>query len=291
MYERLSTVRMRQAKPTQEDITAAFNIQTILDLASGGELPSGQDDTEDFDADDPAHLAKFYNAIMTLYQGRPGGLARVVAGMETVLNNNVLDPDDKIMSLHPRLTRTNAPDQALLVSMAMRVDHAFGIRDSNQQQSLLDDMRHVWEEVEGKGFYKPGNRGMYLAQLKSDARSTPGSLKATKAVPTDQPERKYTYEQIMVTYHRLLLNNAGKALVLSGGMHALRHPANGWLVCGYLNDQGEMTLDTLTDFPSFSFAQGCWAGSTPEAMSREITNPTFVDLPEALVFRLSGKFG
>lgn len=63
------------------------------------------------------------------------------------------------------LKTPDEPDPALLVSMAMRVNHRFGLYDERPQQALLNDMRKAWEEVVGKGYYTLANRGIYLAQL------------------------------------------------------------------------------------------------------------------------------
>ncbi|MDT3468942.1 hypothetical protein [Stenotrophomonas maltophilia] len=57
------------------------------------------------------------------------------------------------------------PDPALLVSMAMRINHGFGLMDRMAQNSLLNDMRKVWEEVVGRGYYEPAKSSRYLREL------------------------------------------------------------------------------------------------------------------------------
>lgn len=47
------------------------------------------------------------------------------------------------------------PDPALLRSMAMRYRHDFGLLDSLTQKAILTQMRQLWEEVVGLGFYRP----------------------------------------------------------------------------------------------------------------------------------------
>lgn len=58
------------------------------------------------------------------------------------------------------------PDIALLASMATCLRHDFGLLDAEQQRSRLADMRKLWDEVMGRGYYSPRLRGRYLAHLK-----------------------------------------------------------------------------------------------------------------------------
>lgn len=55
------------------------------------------------------------------------------------------------------------PDEALLISMALRFDHGFFLLPPAHRKVIIDDMRKVHEEVVGTGFYKPENRDRYLA--------------------------------------------------------------------------------------------------------------------------------
>ncbi|HHA2690821.1 TPA: hypothetical protein ACOEPG_002800 [Stenotrophomonas maltophilia] len=63
------------------------------------------------------------------------------------------------------LTPHEEPDQALLVSMAMCLSHGFGLDTPEQQQSQLREMRKLWDEVMGRGYYSPDNRERYVAML------------------------------------------------------------------------------------------------------------------------------
>lgn len=63
------------------------------------------------------------------------------------------------------LTPPDEPDQALLVSMAMLVYHGFGLLTPEQKQSQLREMRKLWDEVMGRGYYSPANRERYVAML------------------------------------------------------------------------------------------------------------------------------
>ncbi|MBO1748943.1 hypothetical protein [Stenotrophomonas indicatrix] len=63
------------------------------------------------------------------------------------------------------LTPPEEPDQALLVSMAMLVYHGFGLLTPEQKQFQLREMRKLWDEVMGRGYYSPDNRERYAAML------------------------------------------------------------------------------------------------------------------------------
>jgi hypothetical protein len=51
----------------------------------------------------------------------------------------------------------------LLVSMAMRYRHDFGLLSDNQKRSVLSQMRQIYEEVAGIGFYSPERESHYAA--------------------------------------------------------------------------------------------------------------------------------
>ena len=61
------------------------------------------------------------------------------------------------------------PDMALLASMATCLHHGFGLLDADQQHSMLQDMRKLFEEVVGLGYYAPEVRGRYLQWLCTDS--------------------------------------------------------------------------------------------------------------------------
>lgn len=61
-----------------------------------------------------------------------------------------------------------APDVALLCSMATCLNHGFGALPSDQQRAMLDDMRKLYDEVTGRGYYRPENRERYTQWLSSE---------------------------------------------------------------------------------------------------------------------------
>lgn len=62
------------------------------------------------------------------------------------------------------------PSRGLLVSMAMRNDHGFGLLGANYQNSILEGMKQIHEEVVGTGFYKPERESEYLETLKAASK-------------------------------------------------------------------------------------------------------------------------
>ncbi len=67
------------------------------------------------------------------------------------------------------------PTPGLLMSMAMRYDHALGCpgyydmlgegEHEKRLQSVLTTMRQLYEEVSGYGFYRPSLEAEYAAKL------------------------------------------------------------------------------------------------------------------------------
>lgn len=68
-------------------------------------------------------------------------------------------------AIRAALTPPEEPDHALLVSMAMRLDHGFGLASPERQESRLRDMRKLWDEVVGRGYCSPATRERYSAML------------------------------------------------------------------------------------------------------------------------------
>lgn len=64
------------------------------------------------------------------------------------------------------------PDQALLVSMATCLNHGFGLLTKEKQDGQLYDMRKLYDEVVGKGYYSPKTRERYLAMLAASPKHT-----------------------------------------------------------------------------------------------------------------------
>lgn len=99
---------MKMAKASTEDLDAAIDVAGVIENVCGsGYYPSKPDtDADDptfFDPDDRDHLRAFYDRVMEIVAPAPGGLFRVTGGMHTIFHNNIVDPDDDVLGLHPRL--------------------------------------------------------------------------------------------------------------------------------------------------------------------------------------------
>ncbi|MBK3780308.1 hypothetical protein G3A43_08560 [Paraburkholderia aspalathi] len=107
-------------------------------------------------------------AIAMLLSTRNGGDFLYASRLE-FLREKVL----KLLAL-----QSGEPDVALLSSMAACLNHGFGLLSARPQQSMLDDMRKLYHEVVGRGYYKLENRSRYTEWLSSDieggTRATPG---------------------------------------------------------------------------------------------------------------------
>lgn len=104
----------RQAKATDADVDAAITVACIIEDLHKGYYPASEEQVEEgaplnFDNDDPDHLRALYDRLMNLTDGIGGGLSRVAGGMHTILYNNILDPDDDCLALHPRLLAQTLP--------------------------------------------------------------------------------------------------------------------------------------------------------------------------------------
>src|ERR1051325_3819677 len=70
------------------------------------------------------------------------------------------------------------PDIALLASMATCLHHGFGLLDAAQQETMLANMRKLWDEVMGYGFYRPSQRTRYLSMVAAAPQPTEGERAA-----------------------------------------------------------------------------------------------------------------
>jgi len=69
---------------------------------------------------------------------------------------------------HPAAALPDEPDRALLCSMAICLNHGFGLLPAPARRRMLDDMRKLFDEVAGRGYFRPDNRERYLAWLPAE---------------------------------------------------------------------------------------------------------------------------
>lgn len=93
------------------------------------------------------------------------GVEEVATSIRDGGDGNVLFVPTALRAIIAALTPPDEPDLALLISMAVCLRHGFGLDTEEQQQSQLRDMRKLWDEVVGRGYYSPGNRERYTAML------------------------------------------------------------------------------------------------------------------------------
>jgi len=95
-----TTYTVRMAKATTEDVESAMKVATIIEGLHKGQHPG---DADFFDEDDSEHLRALHDSLIAATANAGGGLFRVAAGMHTLLDSGILDPDDECLALHPRL--------------------------------------------------------------------------------------------------------------------------------------------------------------------------------------------
>lgn len=109
---------MRMAKASENDMEASILLLGVLNDIDSGQFPRGINGKFDesapdyFDEDDQIHLFALYNRIKYCLDIAPGGLTRVIAGFHTIAHNNILDPDDECLALHPRFKDSSVHEVA-----------------------------------------------------------------------------------------------------------------------------------------------------------------------------------
>lgn len=95
---------MKIAKPSERDLEAALDLMVILNqIDAGYGLDASDDASAFFDEDDVDHLKMLYSQIKECLDKAPGFANRVIGGMHTIMHNDIVDPNDDALSLHPRI--------------------------------------------------------------------------------------------------------------------------------------------------------------------------------------------
>jgi len=101
---------MKVARAERQDLDAAMMLLGLLDNIDRGYYPSNGEGHEDdepmwFDEDDPEHLAQLWRRLKACLDAAPGFQGRVIFGAATLMDprNEVIDPEDDAISLHPKL--------------------------------------------------------------------------------------------------------------------------------------------------------------------------------------------
>lgn len=108
----MSKITIRMAKATQDDMLASYDLMQILDAIDSDYYPSRPQEpgAADTSADDPTffddasidHLRFLHQRLKDCLARSPGFVGRLVGGMSVILENDILDPNDQCLALHPR---------------------------------------------------------------------------------------------------------------------------------------------------------------------------------------------
>lgn len=125
---------LQMAKASPDDLAGGFDLAVILDALDKGYYPSYFATPEDreaaeqagiptfFDYDDMDHLRHLHELLVDLLRRRPGfSLWRVVMGMDTILRNDILDPDADHLAIHPKFEVVAKERQQLRDALAALV--------------------------------------------------------------------------------------------------------------------------------------------------------------------------
>ncbi len=106
----MQIMSLRMAKPSVADRDAGGDLMAIMETIDRSytwdvEGPKNLDELEDdFDPNEPGHLAALYNSLGGLLERAPGFPGRVLGGMCYVIcyeKNQFLDPAKDYLALHP----------------------------------------------------------------------------------------------------------------------------------------------------------------------------------------------
>jgi len=110
-----TTFGVRMAKATVTDLDAGFALAGVMESLAKGYYPTGGEAEAEgaplhFDSDNIEHLQHLHELLLRIE--RRGSLFRVVGGLATLLSpgNNIVDPDDDCIALHPRFKTQGASD-------------------------------------------------------------------------------------------------------------------------------------------------------------------------------------
>lgn len=94
---------LKMAKADQNDLNTAYRVMNLLDSMSRGHYPSIEVGAPTFfDSENWEHLQFLHQQIIEIAENS-GGLSRVIGAAGILLNpkNNLIDPDDDCIELHP----------------------------------------------------------------------------------------------------------------------------------------------------------------------------------------------
>ncbi len=133
---------MNMAKASTREIDTSLRLCGILEDIERDQYPRdingdfADTDPDTFDPDDGDHLRAFYDRIKGVLDKMPGGIGRVIWGFHTIMNNNIVDPDQDILSLHPRLS-TGQLEHIITTCTDITKAHGFDVTHHRTQLCLM----------------------------------------------------------------------------------------------------------------------------------------------------------
>ncbi|MGN6654736.1 MAG: hypothetical protein ACTHJ9_05290 [Rhodanobacter sp.] len=153
---------LQMAKASPEDIARFLELAAMLSAIDGGEYPcyfatpEERDAAEEagnipawFDADNIDHLRHLHELLTDMLNRLPGGaLWRVGMGMDTILRNDILDPDADHLAMHPKFEAAARDRQKLRDALAAlvgssNVDELHGMEVAMRELAAPDEDKAV----------------------------------------------------------------------------------------------------------------------------------------------------
>lgn len=140
--------RIRLGKASDEDLNVAYRLMSLVDAIDDGYYPSNEEGAPTFfDEDDRDHLQLLYRLVNEIAENS-GGIHRVVGAAGILLDpkNNLIDPDEDCIELHPDLKATIAAGEEV-EAMRSRISALEAERDALGLQLQVpekDAARYRW---------------------------------------------------------------------------------------------------------------------------------------------------
>jgi len=132
--------------------------QTVENTPKTDATPAMEQTEEDVD------LARLISMAMRRNHGF-GLMGRAQQDREIALMRDLLNVIARHNSSVKAAVNADAPSDSLLLCMAKSLNSNFEGFDASHRRGVLTEMRQVWEEASGNGFYHPDRNAWYLSDL------------------------------------------------------------------------------------------------------------------------------
>ena len=172
----------------EDDIPVAISFGVLRKIIGAGRRPAAhlRVDQPALDALKPWEPQQGEQVSVCMHYA----LARAISLLVSMGREDSADVAARLAYLtrQPAALLDEKPDNGLLASMATCLNHGFGLMTAKQQEAMLYDMRKLYDEVAGRGYYRESNRSFYLQWLSptidGGERANRSEVDHQRAIPT-----------------------------------------------------------------------------------------------------------